>query len=313
MPTDPNELMKLAAQVNGLHGKDLKPWHIKATYQTFDAEGGPKDQGTFEKWWASPQRSKTSFVSGGWSYTSYATDKGVVEVGSPKWPTLPEAMLAGVLLDPLPSAITEQTFAADPVSFGGVSLECVRPTGQEPRGGWRAVQSIYCFSREIPAIRMRASQANELVTFNDIIRLQGRYVARQIRITSDKRPLLNIDVPVIEPPAHIPEAELTPPAGAVHPDQPISLPNKAIEAMRLPFSPPPYPMMAAAQRLNGTVLVEVVIDKKGFVSKAAVISGPQLFQQSALDEVKSWRFRPYLVKGEPADVTAQMLVNFHRY
>src|ERR1700758_4583091 len=44
MPKDANGMMQLASRVNGLAGMD-KPWHLKANYQTFDADGKPKDQG----------------------------------------------------------------------------------------------------------------------------------------------------------------------------------------------------------------------------------------------------------------------------
>jgi hypothetical protein len=49
MTTDPAQLLDLAAQLNGLDGPDVKPWHVKATYETFDDEGKSKATGTFEE------------------------------------------------------------------------------------------------------------------------------------------------------------------------------------------------------------------------------------------------------------------------
>jgi len=56
MPADPTELMRWAARVNGLDSASMKPWHLKATYQISDDEGKNKDQGTFEEWWAGPEK-----------------------------------------------------------------------------------------------------------------------------------------------------------------------------------------------------------------------------------------------------------------
>src|ERR1700752_2367420 len=63
-PSDPNALMVQAAQLNGLAGL-LVPWHLEATYQTFDTDGKPKDQGTFSEWWAGKDRYKTVYTSAG--------------------------------------------------------------------------------------------------------------------------------------------------------------------------------------------------------------------------------------------------------
>ena len=61
-PSDPTALMVQAARLNGLAGV-LAPWHLEATYQTFDADGKPKDQGTFSEWWAGKDTYKTVYTS----------------------------------------------------------------------------------------------------------------------------------------------------------------------------------------------------------------------------------------------------------
>ena len=55
MPTDPAELMKLAAEVNGLHSDKLAPWHLKLSFQLYDFKGKPTEKGTFEEFWITPK------------------------------------------------------------------------------------------------------------------------------------------------------------------------------------------------------------------------------------------------------------------
>jgi hypothetical protein len=50
LPTDPAELLQLAANSNGLHGARAKPWHLHATWKSLDPSDHVADQGTFEEW-----------------------------------------------------------------------------------------------------------------------------------------------------------------------------------------------------------------------------------------------------------------------
>ena len=54
--------MALAQDKNGLVGSDVKPWHIHATYRTFDQNAKVEYEGTYEEWWLSPARYKLSFT-----------------------------------------------------------------------------------------------------------------------------------------------------------------------------------------------------------------------------------------------------------
>jgi hypothetical protein len=56
MANDPSTILTTAAEINGLHGPSLRPWHVKASYQTFDLKGKPRDSGTCEEFWPSDKR-----------------------------------------------------------------------------------------------------------------------------------------------------------------------------------------------------------------------------------------------------------------
>jgi TonB family protein len=75
-------------------------------------------------------------------------------------------------------------------------------------------------------------------------------------------------------------------------------------------SVPVYPPIAQAARVSGTVVLQATISKTGAVEELKVVSGPPMLQQAALDAVKTWRYKPYLVNKKAVPVQAQVIVVF---
>jgi protein TonB len=73
---------------------------------------------------------------------------------------------------------------------------------------------------------------------------------------------------------------------------------------------PVYPAIARAARVQGTVVVECVIDPQGNVTDARVVSGPQLLQRAAVEAVQQWRYTPTLLSGVPVAVLMSVTVKF---
>jgi protein TonB len=73
---------------------------------------------------------------------------------------------------------------------------------------------------------------------------------------------------------------------------------------------PIYPPIARAARQEGTVVLQATISKSGTIEGLRVLSGPPMLQQSALNAVEQWRYRPYLLNGEPVEVETTINVNF---
>ncbi len=73
---------------------------------------------------------------------------------------------------------------------------------------------------------------------------------------------------------------------------------------------PVYPPLARQERIQGTVVLSVVIAKDGTVQNITVNSGPALLTQPALDAVRQWQYQPTLLNGEPVEVSTQVEVNF---
>jgi len=73
---------------------------------------------------------------------------------------------------------------------------------------------------------------------------------------------------------------------------------------------PVYPVDAKAAHVQGTVVLKAVIGTDGTVKELTVVSGPDMLQQAALDAVRQWRYKPYLLNGEPVEVRTTINIIF---
>jgi TonB family protein len=73
---------------------------------------------------------------------------------------------------------------------------------------------------------------------------------------------------------------------------------------------PDYPPIAKAMKLQGTVVLQATIMKDGTIDNLQVISGSPILQQAAIDAVKQWVYKPYMLNGEPVQVQTTVNVIF---
>ena len=73
---------------------------------------------------------------------------------------------------------------------------------------------------------------------------------------------------------------------------------------------PVYPPIARASRTEGTVVLQATISRNGTIENLRVASGSPLLQQAALDAVAQWRYKPYLLDGQPVEVETTVEVQF---
>ena len=73
---------------------------------------------------------------------------------------------------------------------------------------------------------------------------------------------------------------------------------------------PAYPPLARAARIQGAVQLRAIISRTGTIENLQVISGHPMLVGAALDAVRQWRYRPYLLNGDPVEVETQVTVNF---
>jgi periplasmic protein TonB len=73
---------------------------------------------------------------------------------------------------------------------------------------------------------------------------------------------------------------------------------------------PEYPPLAVQTRTQGQVVLHAIISREGAIEKLQVVSGHPLLVRAALEAVRQWRYRPYVLNGEPVEVETQVTVNF---
>jgi protein TonB len=73
---------------------------------------------------------------------------------------------------------------------------------------------------------------------------------------------------------------------------------------------PVYPRIALAARITGVVQLKAIIGKDGNIRELQALSGPPLLIPSAIDAVKQWHYRPYLLNGEAVEVETSVTVTF---
>jgi periplasmic protein TonB len=73
---------------------------------------------------------------------------------------------------------------------------------------------------------------------------------------------------------------------------------------------PEYPALARQTRIYGTVVVDAVIDERGNVVQARVVSGHPLLVAAALKAVLQWKYEPTSLNGQPISVELEVQVHF---
>ena len=89
------------------------------------------------------------------------------------------------------------------------------------------------------------------------------------------------------------------------------VPSSVVEGLLIHKTIPVYPPLARATHTQGTVVLQATISQNGAIQNLRVATGPPLLLQAALDAVSTWRYRPYLLNGQPIAVETTVNVVFH--
>jgi protein TonB len=82
------------------------------------------------------------------------------------------------------------------------------------------------------------------------------------------------------------------------------------EPLKVRHVAPVYPQLAIAARVQGSVVIDCVIDENGNVTSLTVLRSNPLLEQAAVDAVRQWRYRPTLLNGTPVSVIMTVTVDF---
>jgi periplasmic protein TonB len=91
---------------------------------------------------------------------------------------------------------------------------------------------------------------------------------------------------------------------------PVRVSGMVVEGLLVRKTVPDYPAIARAAGIQGTVMLQATISRAGTIENLRVINGPIMLQQAAMAAVRTWRYRPYLLSGEPVEVETTINVVF---
>lgn len=95
------------------------------------------------------------------------------------------------------------------------------------------------------------------------------------------------------------------PAGPVRAGELVRAPQKIVDVR------PVYPEIARAAHVEGTVVLEAVLDKNGRVNQVRVLTSAPLLDRAAIDAVRQWQYTPSTLHGVPVAVLMTITVTFN--
>src|SRR5438270_12529497 len=105
--------------------------------------------------------------------------------------------------------------------------------------------------------------------------------------------------------------------GSAAPPPKVATPQKlrvssgVVEGLKLNAPNPTYPQMARIAHIQGDVVLQATISKTGTVENLRAVQGHPILIQAALDAVRQWKYKPYILNGEPVEVETTIKVQFH--
>ncbi len=123
-------------------------------------------------------------------------------------------------------------------------------------------------------------------------------------------------------PGGVPGGQMGGVIGGIISSTPVSVPKIAtpqrvrvssgvIAGQGLSQPQPTYPPLAKQARISGKVILHALISKEGTIEGLTLVSGHPMLAPSAIEAVKRWKYRPYLLNGEPVQVDTTIEVNFN--
>jgi protein TonB len=95
------------------------------------------------------------------------------------------------------------------------------------------------------------------------------------------------------------------------PTKPLPISSGVMAGNLLSRTLPQYPAIPRAAHIQGVVVLQATISKNGSIENLRVVSGPPLLRQAAIDAVQAWRYKPYLLNGDPVEVETTINVVFN--
>lgn len=316
---DPDALFAAALANNGLASDDLKPWHLKASYDILDHTNEVIATGVFEEWWAAKDKWKRSYTGPHYSGTEYHLPEGSAYEGTP-WP---ESLIPTKLIAPISADAPNTALSLKPrhmqirmLDVAKPPLVCVAHAGPafDPHWPTRPNNSLgYCLDANRTELRISGFSGLNTV-YNRVGIFQGRSIGLELKVGVNQHALLNVHVLSLTGMTAEEEGVFTPsvPIFPTKPDARLHVEAGVLAGRKLSGKEPSYPLAAERNREQGLVIIEAVINQQGKIENAQVLETPSdLLGNAALMAVRTWTYQPYLIDGQPTKVSTTINVVYN--
>jgi protein TonB len=119
--------------------------------------------------------------------------------------------------------------------------------------------------------------------------------------------------PSAAPPAPTPSPSAAPPVESdqVGAQKRVRISSGLADSLVIYHPAPQYPQMARIAHITGDVILKITIDRTGEVTDVSATQGHPILIQSAIDAVRQWRYRPYVLNGEAVEVESTVKLQYH--
>jgi TonB family protein len=310
------ERLNRAITLNSIDDPQLKPWHLKLSFQLYDTKGNSTEKGVIEKWWGGPSMEKTVYTSPSYTSTEIRTKDGLYRSkGASSVPSLLELVLRQVV-HPMPNErdLADSKPDLRKETLGKIPMDCIMLTQQIKNVAYAPLGLFptYCFDHDKDSLRVSYDFGSQLIERNRVGTFQQRSVVIDQTTLQGSGTVVRAHVDALE--SIVPnESEFAPSAELeeVNSDQAI-VASGAMAGLKIGGVPPSYPETSRKNHVSGSVILKAQIGTDGHIHSLKVISTPDAdLAIASLAAVRQWIYKPYLLNGEPVKVDTQITVNFN--
>ena len=310
-----DQLRKMIA-MNSLDGPEKAPFHIKIAFQYYDTDGKAAETGTAEEWWVAADRYRIVISSPSLNEVFPAPEAGTPEVKSREAYLVHDMLTSAVHPIPRFTNFDGLDARASKQTADGAALSCVLVEAYDSKGPFLSAPT-FCVEPKSNALRLRKNLNQSSIARNTIGVFHDVNVALDYQISyglglggvADKLAMTG----------HVTSLGTFNPAtsdlkfGAPRTDRLDSdaVPEFFAKGRVLYQSVVDLPYFAMNAYPNAIVAVRGLIKKDGSIDSVVVMASPdKAFNESAVESVSLWKYKPYVVGEDHVELYANFFVQY---
>ncbi len=319
---DPQARLKAVEAATSLDAPDMKPWHLKLSFQTLGPKGAVADTGTIEEWWAAGDY-RISVASTGYTGTEVRNAKGVFRTSATDSIPYDLELLLRSVVHPMPPPAWVQVSKPElqPQTLGNLPLDCIvlaQPLGKGQTGGAIRLRRVpfglfptYCVDRGTDRLRFISDSGTQPIVLSHLGKFLDRSVAVDLWVQHENEKTATAHIEALS--GRRPGEDTFASVGELTEvkAEPTKMASAVVAGTLLSKPDPIYPDAAKATHTSGSVVLSTVIGRDGSIRSIRLMQNPDPdLAIAALRAVRQWRYKPLLLNGVPAEVETTITVNF---